>query len=153
MTQERIDHIADQLAARLKLSQAAGGSQVQLQLRPRELGEVQVQLTVREGVVAAAILVDKADTGRLLENNLEELKRSLESQGLDIQQFTVDVRDGESAGSWARHAEARLAASGRSSSSDGNELAGAANATPGLTGDGTLVTPEDNHNGNVSVLA
>jgi flagellar hook-length control protein FliK len=151
-TQERIEHIAEQLATRMRLSQAAGGSQVQLQLRPRELGEVQVQLTVREGVVAASVLVDKPDTGRLLEDNLAELKRSLESQGLDVQQFTVDVRDGGAAGGWARAAEMRSENAARIGTGGGSDLAGAANATPGLSGD-EIVTPEDHHDGNVSVLA
>jgi flagellar hook-length control protein FliK len=148
--QERVEQIAQQLATRLRLSHAAGGSQVQLHLKPRELGSVQVELTIRDGVVAASVLVDKPDTARLMENNLAELKRSLESQGLDIQHFSVDVRDGE-AGAGARNAELRSENAGRIGSG-GSDLAGAANATPGLTGD-DIVTPEDTHNGNVSVLA
>jgi flagellar hook-length control protein FliK len=149
--QERIDHIADQMATRLRLSQAAGGSQVQLQLRPRELGEVQVQLSVREGVVAAAVLVDRADTGRLLQTNLDELRRSLENQGLAIQHFTVDVRDGSGADAFAR-ANGGHDGAGRGNDGNGSGGAGDAGINPGLEGD-LLVAPEDHHDGNLSVLA
>ncbi|MEO6867033.1 MAG: flagellar hook-length control protein FliK, partial [Gaiellales bacterium] len=104
--QERIDHIAQQLATRLRLSQAAGGSQVQLSLKPRELGDVHVQMKVRDGQVAAVILVDKPETLRTMQSHIEELKRSLENQGLQIQEFSVDVRGEAGAGG----ANARAAA-------------------------------------------
>jgi flagellar hook-length control protein FliK len=151
--QERIDHIAEQLATRLRLSQAAGGSQVQLSLKPRELGEVTVQMNVREGVVAATILVDKADTMRTMQSNIEDLKRSLEQQGLSIQQFSVDVRGEAGAGGANARAAAELrAAAARAGQGVSSTVAGAAAVIPGLSGDRT-VTAEEAHDGDVSVLA
>jgi flagellar hook-length control protein FliK len=151
--QERIDHIADQLATRLRLSQAAGGSHVQLSLKPRELGEVTVQMNVRDGAVAATILVDKADTLRTLQTNIEDLKRSLENQGLAIQEFSVDVRGDSGAGGANARAAADLRGSAnRSSNGATASVAGAAGAVPGLSGD-REVDPEDVHDGDVSVLA
>jgi flagellar hook-length control protein FliK len=150
--QQRIDHIAEQLATRLRLSHAAGGSQVQLSLKPRELGDVTVQMQVREGVVAATILVDKADTARTMQASIEDLKRSLEQQGLSIQEFSVDVRGEAGAGGANARAAAELrqgaATSGQGSTSP---VAGAAAAMPGFDGD-DVVTTEDVHDGDVSVL-
>jgi flagellar hook-length control protein FliK len=105
-------------------------------------------MQVREGVVAAAVLVDRADTGRLLQTNLDELRRSLEDQGLSIQHFSVDVRGeaGANAGSDGR--DRGNSASNRSDTS----LAGALAATPGLTGD-REVHLDDVHDGDVSILA
>jgi flagellar hook-length control protein FliK len=151
--QERIDHIAEQLATRLRLSQAAGGSQVQLSLKPRELGEVTVQMNVRDGVVAATILVDKADTMRTMQANIEDLKRSLEQQGLSIQQFSVDVRGEAGAGGANARAAADLrAAAARTGQGASSTVAGAAAVIPGLSGDRT-VTADEAHDGDVSVLA
>jgi flagellar hook-length control protein FliK len=152
-TQERIDHIAEQLATRLRLSQAAGGSHVQLSLKPRELGEVTVQMNVREGVVAATILVDKEDTLKTLTTNIEDLKRSLEDQGLSIQQFSVDVRGEAGAGG----ANARMAAelrrgASRTSAGSTSSIAGAAAVTPGLTGS-RVIDADAVHEGDVSLLA
>ena len=150
--QERIDHIADQLATRLRLSQAAGGSQVQLSLKPRELGEVTVQMNVRDGAVAATILVDKADTLRTLQTNIEDLKKSLESQGLQIGEFSVDVRGESGAGGANARAAADMRQDARSTNAASASLAGAAAATPGLSGD-REVAADDVHDGDVSVLA
>jgi len=102
------------------------------------------------------VLVDRADTGRLLASNLDDLRRSLESQGLNIQQFNVDVRDGN-AGSFAQLAQQRMA--GENGNGGGNGRGGEGTHSiegdafvPGLSGD-AIVTPEDHHNGQVSVLA
>ena len=149
--QERIDHIAEQLATRLRLSHAAGGTEVQLNLKPRELGEVTVQMRVRDGAVAATVLVDRQDTLRTMQTNIEELKRSLENQGLQIQQFNVDVRGEAGAGGANARAAAEQHRSGRASSNATAPLAGVA-AMPGLSGDRT-VSHEDIHDGDVSVLA
>ncbi|MCW2961075.1 MAG: Flagellar hook-length control protein FliK [Thermoleophilia bacterium] len=147
--QDRIDHIAEQLATRLRLSHAAGGSEVNLSLRPRELGEVTVQMKVREGVVAATVLVDRAETLGTLSANIEELKRSLEQQGLTVQEFSVGVR-GESGASTSQDSSGNGRSNASTSAATG--LAGAAAANPGLSGD-REVEPEEVHDGNVSVLA
>lgn len=149
--QVRIDHIAEQLATRLRLSHAAGGSQVQLSLKPRELGDVTVQMQVRDGIVAATVLVDRAETARTMQSSIEDLRRSLEQQGLSIQEFSVDVRGESGAGG----ANARAAAEQRSNTtgaSSGSTLAGAAGVMPGFSGD-DAVAAEDVHDGDVSVLA
>ena len=151
--QQRIDDIARQLSTRLKMSQAAGGSQVQLSLKPRELGDVTVQMQVREGVVAATVLVDKADTVRLLQTNLDELRRNLEQQGLSVQQFSVDVRGESGAGGANARAAADLHRNAtRTSGGSASSVAGAAAVMPGYDGD-DAVTADDVHEGDVSVLA
>ncbi|MCW2925853.1 MAG: Flagellar hook-length control protein FliK [Thermoleophilia bacterium] len=151
--QARIDHIAEQLATRLKLSQASGGTQVQLNLKPRELGEVSVQMHIRDGVVAATVLVDRAETLDTLQTNLDDLKKSLENQGLSIQEFSVDVRGDSGAGGANARAAADLRHSAtRTSSGSAASLAGAAAVIPGLMGD-REVDPDAIHDGDVSVLA
>jgi flagellar hook-length control protein FliK len=148
--QERIDDIAQQLATRMRLSHAAGGSEVQLQLRPRELGEVTVQLSLRDGLVAAAVLVDRAETGRLMTDNLSELRRSLEQQGLSIDNLAVNVRGEQDLAGRMAEARERRGRGARGIDATGGVEAGL--HSPGLTGD-LEVNPEDLHNGAVSVLA
>ncbi len=144
--QARIENIADQLSARLRLSHAAGGSEVQLSLRPRSLGDVTVQMTVRDGTVAATVVADRVETGRLLQQNTDELRRTLQEQGLTIQEFTVDVRGGDAQGSPAR-GMGEPAGSRRSGPA---AVAGLADGAS--TGDDRTIDPEDLHDGNVSVL-
>lgn len=151
--QQRIDHIAEQLSTRLRMSQAAGGTEVKLNLKPHELGEVSVKMNVREGVVAATVLVDKADTLRTMQANIDELKRSLESQGLTIQEFSVDVRGDAGAGGANARAQAELNRSAaRTTGGSSSSVAGAAAVIPGLSGD-RVVEADEVHDGDVSVLA
>ena len=51
---ERFERLADGLAARLRVSQAAEGARMRMQLEPRELGEVVVRLEVHDGVAHAS---------------------------------------------------------------------------------------------------
>lgn len=154
--QERIDHMAEQLATRLRLSQAAGGSQVQMSLKPRELGEVLVQMSVRDGVVAATVLVERADTLRTMQTNIEDLKRSLEQQGLSIQEFSVDVRgDSGAGGANARTASELGRDATRTSGGSAATVAGAAAVSGASESDRRMreIDPDELHTGDVSVLA
>lgn len=144
LSQERIEHLAEQLGTKLKLSHAAGGSQVHLALRPRELGEVQVQLAVRDGVVAATVMVDRAETGRLLQNNLDDLRRALEAQGLAVQHFSVDVR--------GRDGSAGFEGEGRGNGSRSGAVAGLGSGDDERDHLRTI-DPDDLHDGSVSLLA
>lgn len=157
MTQERVDHIANQLSARLKLSQAAGGSFVQLSLRPRELGDVEVSLAVQNGAVTAHVIVEKTETAGLLRAHLEELRRSLNERGVSVEHFSVDVQDGKSQGELDRglaQAFGHLNQNNGSGSNTGEASSSADDAAlDALDGNGTTaVTPEEVHDGNVSVL-
>jgi flagellar hook-length control protein FliK len=151
--QARIDNIAEQLATRLRLSHAAGGTHVNLSLKPRELGEVTVHMNVRDGAVAATILVDKADTLDTMQTNIEDLKKSLENQGLVIQEFSVDVRGEAGAGGANARAAADLRGSAsRTSTGSASSIAGAEAVIPGLSGS-RVVSADEVHDGDVSVLA
>src|SRR5262249_10168032 len=145
--QERIDSIAQQLSTRLKLSHAAGGSTVQLSLRPRELGDVTVQLAVKNGGLTAHVVVDRADTGQFLKSTVEELRRSLEVQGLTIQHFSVDVNDGGARDAFAQSAagfgQGQSGTGGNANgSSDSDELEGVAGLDVA-----NGVTPDELHDG------
>jgi flagellar hook-length control protein FliK len=144
LSQERIDNLAEQLGTKLKLSHAAGGSQVHLSLRPRELGEVQVQLKISDGIVAATVMVDRAETGKLMQNNLEDVRRALEAQGLVVQDFSVGVRGEQDARFEERFNGSRGA--------DRGAVAGLGTVDDDEPGH-TSINPDDLHDGSVSLLA
>lgn len=152
LSEQRIEHIANQLAARMRLSQAAGGTQVHLALRPRELGDVHVSLSVQNGAVVANVAVDRAETGRLLQLSADELKRALNESGLDVQQFSVDVRDGDAQATWA-HADHGSSSRGSASNTGGaGHAAGGSEAADASDVSGAGDPAGELHDGNVSVL-
>ena len=55
--------IRDRLAVRLRVSHAAEGARIRMQLEPRELGEVVIRLEIQHGVAHAHLIAESADAG------------------------------------------------------------------------------------------
>ena len=64
---------------------------LRLQLKPPTLGEVNLELTVKDGVVKATILTDSTAAKEMLENGLDTLKQHLTIQGLQVEQMEILV--------------------------------------------------------------
>lgn len=69
-----------------------GSRQITLRLDPVEMGQLSVQLTVRQGEVRAVIRTDNEETTAALSQQMDQLKSSLEEQGLKVTQLEVETR-------------------------------------------------------------
>jgi flagellar hook-length control protein FliK len=67
----------------------AHGGTVRLRLDPPELGALQVRIDVRDGVLAASFQTSNDEATRLLTQSLQQLKTTLESQGLTVEKLQV----------------------------------------------------------------
>ncbi|MBO3143393.1 flagellar hook-length control protein FliK [Dermatophilus congolensis] len=65
-----------------------------LQLTPVNLGHVQLQVSVKSGQVSIHVKAVDAATGQLVEENLDDLKQTLEQLG--VKTGSIDVSTGES---------------------------------------------------------
>jgi flagellar hook-length control protein FliK len=75
---------------------------VQLRLSPPDLGSLKLQLTVKDGVMSAALETDNANARRLLLDHLPALRDRLAEQNIRVDRFDVDVRqEGNSGGAQA----------------------------------------------------
>jgi len=63
---DRLERLADGLAVRLRVSHAAEGARIRMQLEPRELGEVIVRLEIQHGVAHAHLIAESADARKRL---------------------------------------------------------------------------------------
>ncbi len=68
------------------------GKELTVELNPRELGKLTLQVSEHNGVVTTVIKVESERTKELLMENLAVLKENLEQQGLEVGQFQVDVK-------------------------------------------------------------
>jgi len=89
-----------------------GTKQLSLRLDPPELGKLNLQLTVRGQDVSVVFKAETADAGRVLQENLVQLRQVLENQGLKVSKMEVQTQlagsGQDSAWSGAdRHNEAR----------------------------------------------
>ena len=62
---------------------------MQIRLDPPELGDLLVQISVRNGVIDASFQTSNADATQMLSHSLAQLKHSLESQGVSVDRLQV----------------------------------------------------------------
>ncbi|MBN2141368.1 MAG: flagellar hook-length control protein FliK [Desulfovibrionaceae bacterium] len=68
-----------------------GRSQLTIQLKPENLGQVSVTLTVKNSEVKAVLKADSQETGKMLGEQLETIRQALEQQGLKVSKLEVQT--------------------------------------------------------------
>lgn len=66
--------------------------EINMQLKPKELGELNIKIVEVNGVIVAEIKVDNEKTKDLITNDIELLKENLEEQGINVSEVKVDIR-------------------------------------------------------------
>ena len=83
------EEIIRQLTEKFQVSGKNIDSRINLKLHPAELGELKIDLTVKEGSIRANIVAQSQQTLEILEKNIPKLKALLESQGFSIDQISI----------------------------------------------------------------
>ncbi|MCH7727139.1 MAG: flagellar hook-length control protein FliK [Planctomycetes bacterium] len=96
--QPQIDHVrfVRRVAKAFEVAQQRDG-QVRLRLHPPELGAIRLELRVRGNVLSAHVEAETATARGLLIDNLPALRERLAEQGIQIEQFEVDLRQRQAA--------------------------------------------------------
>lgn len=89
--------VIDQAAYAVQYSHA-NGQQMQLHLNPPELGALQVDVSMHDGVLSARIEAQTSTTQQILVDNISQLKDSLTQQGVSFDRIDVHLA-GSNAGS------------------------------------------------------
>ncbi len=88
-----------------------GGHRLTLNLTPEDLGAVNVMLTVKDKDVQAVIKTDTAEAAKIIGDQLNRVRESLEQQGLKVSKLEVQTGlAGQDQAAWQgadRHNEAR----------------------------------------------
>ncbi|MGB3222079.1 MAG: flagellar hook-length control protein FliK [Desulforhopalus sp.] len=83
------EEVIRQLTERFHISSKNMDSKINIKLHPAELGELKIDLTVKEGSIRANIVAQSQQTLEILEKNIPKLKALLENQGFSIDQISV----------------------------------------------------------------
>jgi flagellar hook-length control protein FliK len=73
----------------MKAELLPNGGSMQIRLDPPELGDLQVTVQMRDGVMTAAFQTSNEQATRLLSHSLSNLKSLLESQGVNVEKLHV----------------------------------------------------------------
>lgn len=83
--------VLDQIVEKIKVSALNEEAQMTIQLKPEHLGKLSMEVISKQGVMTAQFTVENEKTKAMLEQNIQNLKETLESKGLVIEQLEVTV--------------------------------------------------------------
>lgn len=67
------------------------GSEMEVNLRPEHLGKLQLKVTIENEVVTAKFVAESQQVKEIIENNLGQLKRNLQENGMQVDAIMVSV--------------------------------------------------------------
>ena len=94
--------VAQQVEQGMLSTVKGGGTRLDLQLNPQELGSITVSLSVRNGEVSAVIRSEKSETNDMISRQVDAIRMNLEQQGLKVDKLEVrqETRQEQSSASW-----------------------------------------------------
>lgn len=86
-------HVAQQVEQGLLTALKDGGTRLDLQLHPQELGAITITLTARNGEVSARIRSEKTETAEMVTRQLDAIRINLEQQGIKVDKIEVQLEN------------------------------------------------------------
>jgi flagellar hook-length control protein FliK len=87
------DHLMSNILRQAKMIRRPdGGSEMSLRLQPEDMGSVLVKLTMQNDQLSARLQVDSALVREAVDNLMTRVRESLADEGIDLDSFSVGVR-------------------------------------------------------------
>lgn len=83
--------VMSQIVEKASILQFPNSTQTKISLNPKELGTVDIKLTMHDSSVTASILVENHAVKQVVEANLTQLKHALQQQGITVDEMQVSV--------------------------------------------------------------
>ncbi len=87
--------LSEGLSNAVALLRTRGGTQAQVVVEPPSLGRVDITLQLSGKSVEASFRVDNEGLRQVLQNQMDNLRSSLEAQGITVRNLSVDIRGGD----------------------------------------------------------
>ncbi len=82
-----------QVAQQLRAWRSGQDEPIRFLLEPKNLGQIQIDITLKDGGLTAHMVTSDVMVKELLERNQHFLQEALKEQGLEMQEFSVDLGD------------------------------------------------------------
>ncbi len=83
------DQVLQQIQQQFRIQSNKVQQKIKMQLHPAELGELKIDLTVKEGAIRVNVVAQTRQAQEVLERNISKLKNILEEQGLTIDDISI----------------------------------------------------------------
>ncbi len=91
-TAQRVD-LVQQLVAQMDGALQAGRTTMKIHLNPAELGAIELNLVSGANGISVSMVADQASTGKLLENQLSQLRQSLADAGIQLTNLDISQQN------------------------------------------------------------
>lgn len=81
--------VMQQVIERFQIARRTLDTQINIKLHPAELGELKIDLTVKEGSIRANVVAQSQHAQEIIEKNMSKLRSVLEENGFTIETITV----------------------------------------------------------------
>ncbi len=85
------DNVLNSVDNGIKMMVAEGENRISINLKPPELGKIQVELIVKDNQVSARINTENIAVKEVIMTNLDQLKSNIENAGIAVDKFDVEV--------------------------------------------------------------
>jgi flagellar hook-length control protein FliK len=85
--------VVQQIMSQVKVKIKSGDTSMRLQLNPKELGGIEVQMIKSAEGVSVTFFAEQASTGHLLETQMNQLRQSLKDAGVQLTGLNVSQHD------------------------------------------------------------
>ncbi|EKD34194.1 MAG: hypothetical protein ACD_75C02429G0001 [uncultured bacterium] len=86
------EDVIRQVLERFQISKRQLDTQINIKLHPAELGELKIDLTVKEGSIRANVMAQSQHAQEIIEKNMMKLRTVLEEHGFTIDNITVSSK-------------------------------------------------------------
>jgi len=86
------EEVIRQIIERFQISRRDTDTRVNIQLHPAELGELKIDLSVKEGSIRANVIAGSQYAQDIIEKNMVKLRSVLESQGFTVGEISVTCK-------------------------------------------------------------
>ncbi|MCL4533633.1 MAG: flagellar hook-length control protein FliK [Bacteroidetes bacterium] len=86
--------VAEQIARRAHLAVGQGRAGLSIQLEPKDLGKVQVHVSIGADGLRVGLAAEASDTREIIQASLPLLRAAFESQGLVVERFDLGIGAG-----------------------------------------------------------
>jgi flagellar hook-length control protein FliK len=85
--------VVQQVVSQMKVKIKSGNTSMRLQLNPKDLGGIEVQMVKSAEGVSVTFFAEQASTGHLLETQMNQLRQSLKDAGVQLTGLNVGQQD------------------------------------------------------------
>jgi hypothetical protein len=84
-------HVINQVGRQMAFAIRRGENQVRLQLKPPDLGSIQLDMVMKDHVLKVAVITEHHAVKELLMSHVQELREALVEQGVELQRIDINI--------------------------------------------------------------